>query len=92
MSKSETGLRSLGQGSQIRAWNGEGQAGLSMWSSKNGTKVCGWMGYAVEDSRTSSGCGDTWIGVLVRCYMECNKDYIFSWIITFYVVDCHPTS
>ena len=41
MGKSETGLRSLGQGSQIRVWNGEGQAGSSTWSSKNGTKVVG---------------------------------------------------
>ena len=41
MSKSEMGLRSLSQGSQIRARNGEGRAGLSMWSSENGTKVCG---------------------------------------------------
>ena len=57
MSKSETGLRSLGQGSQIRVWNGQGRAGSSMQSSKNRTKVCGWMGYAVEDLRTSSGRG-----------------------------------
>ena len=49
MSKSEMGLQSLGQGSRIRAQNGEGQAGSSMRSSENGTKVCGWMGYAVED-------------------------------------------
>ena len=58
MSKSETGLRSLSQGSWIRVWNREGRAGLSMWSSENGTKVCGWMGYAVGDLRTSSGHGD----------------------------------
>ena len=37
------------------------------------TKVCGGTGYAVEDFRMSLGCGDTWIGVLVRCYTECNK-------------------
>ena len=30
MSKSETGSRSLSQGSWIRAWNGEGQAGSSV--------------------------------------------------------------
>ena len=35
MSKSDTGLRSLSQGSQMRAWNGEGRAGSSMWSSEN---------------------------------------------------------
>ena len=73
MSKSETGLQSLGQGSQIRAWNREGWAGSGMLSSKNGTKVCGWMGYVVEDLRMSSGRGDVWIGVLVRCYTECNS-------------------
>ena len=44
-----------------------------MQSFKNGTKVCGWMGYAVGDLRTSSGHGDMWIGVPVRCYMECNS-------------------
>ena len=48
-SKSETGLQSLGQGSRIRAWHGEGRAGSSMRSSKNRTKVCGWIGYVVED-------------------------------------------
>ena len=72
MSKSEMGLQSLGQGSWIRVWNGEGRAGSSMQSSENRTKVCGWMGYAVGDLRTSSGHGDMWIGVLVRCYTECN--------------------
>ena len=44
-----------------------------MWSSKNRTKVCEWMGYAVEDLRMSSGCGDVWIGVPVWCYTECNS-------------------
>ena len=34
MSKSETGSRSLGQGSRERVWNGEGRAGSGMWSSK----------------------------------------------------------
>ena len=74
MSKSETGLQSLSQGSQKRVWDGEGRAGLSTWSSKNRTKVCGWMGYAVGDLRTSSGCGEVWIRVPVQCYMECNKN------------------
>ena len=41
MSKSEMGLRSLGQGSWVRAWNREGRAGSSTRSSENGTKVCG---------------------------------------------------
>ena len=76
MSKSKMGLQSLSQGSGIRAWNREGQAGSSMQSSKNGTKVCGWMGYAVEGLRTSSGRGDAWIGVSVQCYMECNRKSI----------------
>ena len=71
-SKSEMGLRSLGQGSWIRVRHGEGWGGSSMQSSKNGTKVCGWMGYMVGDLRTSSGHGDVWIGVLVRYYTECN--------------------
>ena len=73
MSKSETGLQSLGQGSQIRVWNREGQAGSSTRSFKNRTKVCGWMRYTVGDLRTSSGRGDVWIGVPVRCYTECNR-------------------
>ena len=70
MSKSEMGLETLGQGSRIRARNREGWAGSSMRSSENGTKVCG---YGVEGLRMSSGCGDVWIGVPVRCYMECNS-------------------
>ena len=73
MSKSETGLRSLSQGSQVRVWNGEGRAGSSMRSSENRTKVCGWMGYAVGDLRTSLGHGGMWIGVLVQCYFLCNR-------------------
>ena len=68
MSKSETGLRSLSQGN----WNGEGWAGSSTWSSKNRPKVCRWMGYVVGDLRVSSGHGEVWMGVLVRCYMEYN--------------------
>ena len=74
MSKSETGLQSLSQGSRIRVWNREGRAKSSMWSSENRTKVCGWMGYVVGDLRTSSGYGDVWIRVPVRCYMECNTE------------------
>ena len=41
MSKSEIGLQSLSQGSWERVWNGEGQAGLGIQSSKNRIKVCG---------------------------------------------------
>ena len=75
MSKSEMGLQNLGQGSQIRAQNGEGRAGSGMWSSENGTKVCGGMGYMVEGFRTSSGREDVWIGVPVRCYTPCNTTH-----------------
>ena len=56
----------------IRVLNREGRAGPSMWSSKNRTKVCGWMGYMVGDLSTSLGHEDVWIGVPVWCYMECN--------------------
>ena len=72
-SKPKTGLRSLGQGSQIRAWNGEGRAGLRCGVPKTETKVCGGTRYGVEDFRTSLGHGDAWIGVPVWCYMECNS-------------------
>ena len=72
MSKFEMRLYSLSQGSRKRVWDREGRVGLSAWSSENRTKVCGWMGYAVGDLRTSLGPGEVWIGVLVRCYMECN--------------------
>ena len=39
MSKSETGLQSLGQGSREGVWNGEGWAGSGTRSSKNRIKV-----------------------------------------------------
>ena len=48
------------------------RGGLGRRSSKNRTKVCGWMGYAVGDLGTSSGHGEVWVRVLVWCYMECN--------------------
>ena len=48
-----------------------------MQSFKNGTKVCGGMGYVVEGLRTSLGCEDVWIGVLVQCYTECNTQEVF---------------
>ena len=69
-SKPEMGLRSLGQGSWIRAQNGEGRAGLRCGVLKTETKVCGGTGYMAGDFRTSLGHGDVWIGVLVRCYTE----------------------
>ena len=74
MSKSKTGLQSLGLGSQKRVWDREGQAGSSAWSSENRTKVCGWMGYTGGDLRTSLGPGEVWIGLPVRCYMVCNSE------------------
>ena len=72
-SKPETGLRSLGQGSQIRAQNGEGRAGSRCGVLETETKVCGGSGYAVEDFRSSLGHRDAWIGVPVRCCTECNS-------------------
>ena len=73
-SKPEMGLQSLSQGSQIRAWNGEGRAGSRCGVPKTETKVCGGTGYMVGDFGTSLGRGDTWIGVPVRCYTECNTN------------------
>ena len=78
MSKSEMGLQSLGQGSRERVWNREGRAGLGTWSSENRTKVCEWMGYVVGGLGTSLGHGEVWIGVLVRCYTECNNVAAFQ--------------
>ena len=42
------------------------------------TKVCGGMGYAVEDFRLSLGHGDAWTGVPVQCYIECNNPIFFE--------------
>ena len=61
----ETGLQSLGQGSQIRVQNGEGRAESRCGVAKMGTKVCGRAGYVVEDFRMSLGREDAWIGVPV---------------------------
>ena len=41
MSKSKMGLRSLGQCSRERVWNGESWAGSGTQSSENRIKVCG---------------------------------------------------
>ena len=54
----------LGQGSRIRARNGEGRAGSRCGVPKTETKVCGGTGYAVDVFITSLGHGDAWIGVL----------------------------
>ena len=64
-SKPEMGLQSLGQGSRIRAWNGEGQAGLRCGVLKTETKVCGRVEYVVEDFRMSLGRGDAQVRVPV---------------------------
>ena len=48
-SKPKMGLQSLGQGSRIRAQNGEGQAGSRCRVLKMGTKVWGRAGYGEED-------------------------------------------
>ena len=45
----KTGLQRLGQGSWIRARNGDGWAGSRCRVLKMGTKVCGRAGYVVED-------------------------------------------
>ena len=70
MSKSETGLQSLGQGSQERVWNWEGRAGLGTWSSKNRIKVlwiegiCGrgvWeQVWLMEKCGSEFRCSVTW--------------------------------
>ena len=44
----EMGLQSLGQGSQIRAWNWEGRAGSRCRVPKTETKVVERAGYTVE--------------------------------------------
>ena len=59
-SKPEMGLQ---QGSQIRARNGEGQAGSRCGVLKMETKVCRRVGYMVEDFRMSWCCGDAWVRV-----------------------------
>ena len=63
-SKPEIGLQSLGQGSRIRAWNGEGQAGSRCGVPGMGTKV--WegrdTGWKIE---MSLGCGDVLVGIPV---------------------------
>ena len=87
-SKPNMGLQSLGQGSQIKARNGENWAGLRCGVQKTETKVCGGVGYTVEDFRMSLGHGDVWIGVPVWCYTECNtppelRTYlVWSWCTT----------
>ena len=66
----ETGLRSLGQGSQIRAWNGEGRAGSRHGVPKTETKVV-----EGQDTRWKVLEG-AWVvgmrGSEFQCYTECN--------------------
>ena len=80
-SKSEMGLRSLGQGSQIRAQNGVGRVGSRCGVPKMETKVCGGTGYMVEGFRMSLGRGDMWIRVPVQCYTECNMNEYSPWSV-----------
>ena len=65
-----TGLRSLGQGSQVRAQSGEGRAGLRHGVLKMETKVVGG-----RDTRWKVLEG-AWVvgthGSEFRCCMECN--------------------
>ena len=75
------GITSLGQGSWIRAQNGEGRAGSRCRVPKMETKVCERAGYAVEDFRMSLGWGDAWIRVPVRCYTECNTKPSYAAIL-----------
>ena len=64
-SKPETGLRSLGQGSRIRAWNGEGRAGSRCGVPRMGTKVLGKGRIQGGGFRMSWGRGDAWVGIPV---------------------------
>ena len=57
----ETGLQSLGQGSQIRAWNGEGRAGSRCGVPKTETKVVEGWDTQWKVFRRSVGCGDAWV-------------------------------
>ena len=54
----ETGLQSLGQGSRIRAWNGEGQAGSRRGVLETEAKV-------VEGIRGGRFLEGAWVGVPV---------------------------
>ena len=68
----ETGLRSLGQGSRIRALSGEGQAGSRHGVLKMETKVVGG-----QDTRWKV-LEWAWVvatrGSEFRCCMECNSN------------------
>ena len=66
----ETGLQCLGQGSRIRAMNGEGRAGLRCGVLGMGTKV--WRGWDMQ-WKVLEGAGV--VGTReseFRCYTECN--------------------
>ena len=70
----ETGLRSLGQGSRIRARNGEGRAGSRRGVPKMETKVVErwdtrWK--VLEGAGVMGTCGSEF-----RCYTECNKKHL----------------
>ena len=70
----EMGLQSLGQGSQIRAQNGEGWAGLRCGVLKTETKVVEgrdtwWK--VLEGAWVVGTCG-----LEFRCYTECNTSFL----------------
>ena len=56
---------------------------VEMQSSENGTKVCGWMGYAVEDLRV-------WVvgtrGLEFRCGVTQSVISIYVWKNTPYIM------
>ena len=50
----------------------EGQGGSGIWSSENRIKVLRIEWIHSKGLGTNLGQGEVWIGVLVRCYTECN--------------------
>ena len=61
----KTGLQSLSQGSRIRAWSREGQAGSRHGVPKMESKVVGGQDTQWKVFRRSLGRGDVWVGVPV---------------------------
>ena len=75
-SKSETGLQSLGQGSWIRARNGEGQAGSYAEFRKWKLRFVEGRDMRWKFFRTSLGHGDVWIGVPVGVTRSVTKNIL----------------
>ena len=84
-SKPEMGLRGLGQGSWIRAWNGEGQAGSRCGVPKMETKVVEGQDMQWKILERARAVGTR--GSEFRCYMECNNIIatIFSYSTNVYI-------